>query len=107
VREVLLDRLARRLGQDPAALRRRNLLGPDELPFRTPTGAVYDSGEYARGLDLALYRLGYEEIRARQEAWWQDGRHVGAGISCYVEFTGTRPRRSSAGAAGRSAPTRA
>jgi carbon-monoxide dehydrogenase large subunit len=88
VREVLLDRLARRLGLDPAALRRKNLLRPEELPFRTPTGAVYDSGEYARTLDLALYRLGYEEIRARQTAWREAGRHVGAGMSCYVEFTG-------------------
>jgi aerobic carbon-monoxide dehydrogenase large subunit len=88
VREVMVDRLARTLGVDPAAWRRQNLLGPDDLPFRTVTGALYDSGEYARGLDLALFRLGYDDVRARQKAWWAEGRHVGVGLSCYVEFTG-------------------
>ena len=88
VREVLVDRLARRLGQDPAGLRRRNLLRPDELPFKNVAGATYDSGDYARGLDLALSRAGYEGIRARQPGWRAEGRHVGIGMSCYVEFTG-------------------
>ncbi len=88
VREVLVDRLARRLGQDPADFRRRNLLTPDELPFKNVSGATYDSGDYARGLDLALSRIGYETIRGRQKGWWGEGRHVGVGMSCYVEFTG-------------------
>lgn len=88
VREVLIDRLARKLGQDPAAFRRRNLLTPEELPFKNVSGATYDSGDYARALDLALFRVGYEEIRTRQTEWWRRGRHVGAGVSCYVEFTG-------------------
>ena len=88
VREVLMDRLARRLGHDPAGLRRRNLLRPDELPFKNAAGATYDSGDYARALDLALSRAGYESIRARQPGWRAEGRHVGIGMSCYVEFTG-------------------
>jgi carbon-monoxide dehydrogenase large subunit len=88
VREVLLDRLARKLRQDPAALRRKNLLRPDELPFQNISGALYDSGDYARGLDLALTRIGYAGVRARQAEWRAQGRYVGVGISCYVEFTG-------------------
>jgi aerobic carbon-monoxide dehydrogenase large subunit len=88
VREVLVDRLARRIGQDPADLRRRNLLQPDELPFKNVSGATYDSGDYARGLELALSRVGYETIRARQKAWRQQARYVGVGMSCYVELTG-------------------
>jgi aerobic carbon-monoxide dehydrogenase large subunit len=88
VREVLVDRLARRLGQDPADFRRRNLLRPDELPFKNVSGATYDSGDYARGLELALSRVSYETFRARQKEWRQQGRHVGVGMSCYVEFTG-------------------
>ena len=62
VREVLVDRLARRLGQDPADFRRRNLLRPDELPFKNVSGVTYDSGDYARGLDLALSRVGYDVV---------------------------------------------
>ena len=88
VREVLVDRLARRLGQDPADFRRRNLLRPEELPFKNVSGVIYDSGDYARGLDLALSRVGYEAFRARQKESRQQGRHVGVGMSCYVEFTG-------------------
>jgi carbon-monoxide dehydrogenase large subunit len=88
VREVLVDRLARQLGQDPVSLRRHNLLRPDELPRANLSGAVYDSGDYARCLDLACARIGYEEIRARQGPWRRAQRHVGVGLSCYVEFTG-------------------
>jgi carbon-monoxide dehydrogenase large subunit len=88
VREVLVDRLARTLGQDPADLRRKNLLRPEELPFQNLSGANYDSGEYARCLDLALFRIGYDEVRARQRDWRARNRYVGVGISCYTEFTG-------------------
>jgi aerobic carbon-monoxide dehydrogenase large subunit len=88
VREVMMDRLARRLGQDPATFRRRNLLRPDELPWRNISGANYDSGDYTRSLDLALSRIGYEDVREQQPQWWKRGRHVGVGMSCYVEFTG-------------------
>lgn len=88
VREVLVDRVARRLGLDPVELRRRNLLAPGELPFQNLAGANYDSGDYRRALDLAVARIGYDEARARQAAWRRQGRHVGVGVSCYVEFTG-------------------
>src|SRR5262249_42314204 len=66
IREVTMDRLARRLGQDPAAFRRRNLLRPEELPWRNIAGATYDSGDYARSLDLALSRIGYEDGRGQR-----------------------------------------
>ena len=88
VREVMIDRLARRLGLDAVAVRRRNLLTPEELPFRNISGATYDSGDYARSLDVALFRIGHEDLRERQKAWWRAGRYVGMGVSCYVEFTG-------------------
>lgn len=88
VREVLVDRLARTLGMDPIALRRRNMLRPDELPFENIAGASYDCGDYVRCLELALSRVGYEEVRARQAAWRHAGRFVGIGVGSYVEFTG-------------------
>src|SRR4029453_8021288 len=55
---------ARRLGLDPAALARRNLVEADSMPYRTPSGALYDSGDYAACLDRALDLAGYEERRA-------------------------------------------
>jgi carbon-monoxide dehydrogenase large subunit len=88
VREVLVDRVARALGEDPVALRRRNLLKPDELPFQNMSGALYDSGDYARCLDLAVARIGYDEVRARQAGASASGRRAGVGVACYVEFTG-------------------
>ena len=88
VREVLMDRLARRLELDPLELRRRNMLRPEELPFLNLGGATYDSGDYLRCLDLAADRIGYDALRARQATLRADGRHVGVGVSCFVEMTG-------------------
>ncbi len=88
VREVLVDRLARRLGLDPVEVRRKSLVRPDELPFQNIAGVAYDSGDYPRCLEVALGRIGYDDVRARQAAWRREGRFVGVGVSCYVEFTG-------------------
>jgi carbon-monoxide dehydrogenase large subunit len=88
VREVLVDRVARRLRMDPVELRRRNLLRPQELPYQNLAGVLYDSGDYARALDLALARVGYGHVRARQAEWRREGRFIGVGVSCFVEFTG-------------------
>ena len=67
---------ARRLGLDPAELARRNLITADEMPYRTPSGALYDSGDYAACLDKALELADYDALRAR---------------------VATRPRRGAAG----------
>jgi len=76
---------ARRLGLDPAELARRNLVGADEMPYRTPSGALYDSGDYAACLDRALELARYDELRARVEAARAEGRLVGIGLACVVE----------------------
>jgi 2-furoyl-CoA dehydrogenase large subunit len=76
---------ARRLGIDAAALARRNLVRADEMPYRTPSGALYDSGDYAACLDRALELSRYEELRARAEHGRADGRLVGVGLACIVE----------------------
>ncbi|MYB28036.1 MAG: xanthine dehydrogenase family protein molybdopterin-binding subunit [Acidimicrobiaceae bacterium] len=87
--ERIVDLAAAELGMDPAELRRRNLLGPDEFPLTTPTGANMDSGEYARGLDLALEAAGYDDLRAEQALRRARGdrRLLGIGVSVYVEVT--------------------
>jgi carbon-monoxide dehydrogenase large subunit len=88
VREILVDRLARLVGRDPAELRRENFLPPEAMPWKNPGGAVYDSGDYRRCLDLALQRVGYEAERERQAALRTEGRYLGIGLSSFVEMTG-------------------
>jgi 2-furoyl-CoA dehydrogenase large subunit len=76
---------ARRLGLDPAELARRNLIRSAEFPYRTPTGGLYDSGDYAACLDDVLRLARYEERRAEQERARGDGRLLGIGLACVVE----------------------
>lgn len=87
--ERTVDLLAAELGMDPVEVRRRNLLAPDAFPYTTPTGAVYDSGDYARALDDALALAGYDALRAEQRARRErgDDRLLGIGVSTYVEVT--------------------
>ncbi len=76
---------AGRLGLDPAELARRNLIGADDFPYRTPSGGLYDSGDYEGCLDDALELVGYEERRAEQRAAREEGRLYGIGLACCVE----------------------
>ncbi len=87
--ERIIDLAAVELGMDPAELRRRNLLAPEDFPYTTPTGANMDCGNYARALDLALQESGYEELRAAQQSRRASGdkRLLGIGVSVYVEVT--------------------
>jgi len=64
--ERAVDMFAAEIGMDPAEVRRRNFVAPEKFPFQTKTGATYDSGEYARALDLVLRGAGYDELRAEQ-----------------------------------------
>jgi 2-furoyl-CoA dehydrogenase large subunit len=83
--ERTMDAAARRLELDPAELRRRNLVEPDTFPYRTPTGALYDSGDYEACLDEALELARYGERRAEQRSARADGRLLGIGLACVVE----------------------
>lgn len=86
--ELLIERLARTLGQDPVELRAKNMLAPEELPWRNPTGAVYDSGDYRRCLQLAAESIGWAEHRRHGRGPRADGRLVGIGFASFVERTG-------------------
>lgn len=86
--EVLIDRLARQTGTDPLDLRRRSMLRPEDLPWEVASGAVYDSGDYLRTLDMAAEAVDYAGHRARPRSPRADGRLVGIGLSSYVERTG-------------------
>ena len=83
--ERTMDVAAGRLELDPVELRRRNLLRDCDFPYRTPTGGLYDSGDYEGCLDDALELAGYEEQRRQQQAARADGRLVGIGVACIVE----------------------
>ncbi|MFR9731759.1 xanthine dehydrogenase family protein molybdopterin-binding subunit [Saccharopolyspora sp. MS10] len=88
--ERVVDMAAVELGLDPAELRRRNFLRPEEFPHTTLTGANYDSGDYDRALTEALRLAGYEQLRAEQARRRAAGdpRALGIGLSTYVEITG-------------------
>jgi 2-furoyl-CoA dehydrogenase large subunit len=76
---------ARRLGLDPAEVARRNFVRAEEMPYRTPSGSLYDSGDYAACLDEALERAGWEQRVAEARDARRDGRLVGVGLACVVE----------------------
>ncbi len=93
--ERAMDVLADELNLDPAEVRRRNFIPPDQFPYRTPSGAVYDSGEYAMNLDQALELVNYRALRAEQaERRQQGGKLLGIGLACYVEVCGFGPWES-------------
>src|SRR5947207_3755830 len=77
--EGMMDRLAADIGLDPAEVRRRNFIPADQLPYRTPTGGLYDSGDYAATFDKALDIAKYGELRRQQAAARAAGRYFGLG----------------------------
>lgn len=86
--EVLIERAARSLRIDPVDLRRRNLIGSHELPYRTPTGETLDTGDYRALLERACERFGYSSARAEQAGRRARGQCVGIGVALYVEPCG-------------------
>jgi aerobic carbon-monoxide dehydrogenase large subunit len=96
--ERLLDIAGRELGIDRVELRRRNLLGPDRFPhdheimFQDSAPLVYDSGNYLPVLEKAAELIGYDQfVRDEQPRLRAAGKHVGVGVTCYVEGTGIGP----------------
>jgi 2-furoyl-CoA dehydrogenase large subunit len=83
--ERMMDLLAERVGLDPVEVRRRNLIGAESFPYRTPTGGLYDSGDYARTFDRALEVAGYGELRRRQAEARAAGRYFGIGLALAVD----------------------
>jgi carbon-monoxide dehydrogenase large subunit len=89
--ERAMDMLARELKMDPAELRRKNFIQPNQFPFATQMGAVYDSGDYEQAMDLALKNAGWEKLKAERDAARAQGRLVGLGLAMYVEVCGLGP----------------
>ncbi|MGH9118721.1 MAG: xanthine dehydrogenase family protein molybdopterin-binding subunit [Acidimicrobiales bacterium] len=91
--ERAVDLFAAEIGMDPADVRRANLPPADAFPFTTSVGTTYDTGDYARALDLVLDAAGYKDLLAEQARRREDGdrRALGIGLSIYVEITAATP----------------
>ncbi|MDH3463557.1 MAG: xanthine dehydrogenase family protein molybdopterin-binding subunit, partial [Acidimicrobiia bacterium] len=85
--ERLMDQVARHRGLDPAEVRRRNYVTPDDYPYRSAGGLEYDSGSMVESQELLLEKLDYEGLRAWQNAERAKGRLIGIGIGAYTEQT--------------------
>jgi aerobic carbon-monoxide dehydrogenase large subunit len=97
VMERLMDMGARRLGLDPAEMRRRNLVRPEEMPYRPGltykdgVPITYDPGDFPAAFERALALFGYDEWRRRQAAKKQGAKRIGVGVACYAQGTGLGP----------------
>ena len=89
--ERLVDEAARVTGIDPVALRRRNLIPPSAMPYKTAVGSTYDSGDFAPILDKALALADHAGFKARRRQAKSRGKYRGIGISCMLEHAGGTP----------------
>jgi len=92
--ERLIDEAARVSGIDPAELRRRNLIAPERMPYKTAFGNSYDSGDFPRLFEAALERADHAGFAARRAASEAGGRLRGIGIGCYLEIAGALPQEA-------------
>jgi carbon-monoxide dehydrogenase large subunit len=91
--ERLVDCLAHDLGVDPVDLRLANLLRPEQFPYETKTGWVYDSGDYEAALRKALDVIGYDDLRREQVERRARGELMGIGVGFFTEAVGAGPRK--------------
>src|SRR5437660_2595451 len=92
--ERAVDLLARELGKDPAEVRRLNFIKPEQFPYKSPAGGVYDSGNYEAALDKAMQIANYKNLRAEQAQKRAEGKLMGIGLSSYIEACGIGPKGS-------------
>jgi len=86
--ERLVQNAAYELGIDPAEFRMKNFIKKDQFPYLSPTGFVYDSGDYEAALKLAMEMVGYDEIQKEKEQARAEGRLVGIGVASFTEVVG-------------------
>jgi carbon-monoxide dehydrogenase large subunit len=92
--ERAMDLVARELGKDPAEIRKINFVKPEQFPYKSSAGAVYDTGNYEPALEKAMQIIGYEQLRAEQAQKRAEGKLMGIGISSYIEICGFGPKGS-------------
>ncbi len=89
--ERVIDKAARELGVDPAELRRKNFIKPEEFPYQTPVAVVYDTGNYHATLDKGLEMAGVDTFEARRAESAANGKLRGLGIAHFIEACGIAP----------------
>ncbi|MGH7830236.1 MAG: xanthine dehydrogenase family protein molybdopterin-binding subunit [Candidatus Binatia bacterium] len=94
--ERIMDRIADELGLSPIEVRRVNLIPADQMPYETPSGNIYDSGDYAGLLDRLLEKLDYKKLREEQRREREKGRLMGIGVVVGVEPGGRNAARDMA-----------
>ena len=94
--ERVIDEAARVTGIDPVKLRRRNLIKPAAMPYKTAVGTTIDSGEFEMVLDKALALADYDGFKQRRREAARRGRYRGLGISCMLEHAGGFPLEGTA-----------
>lgn len=86
--EQLLDRGARALGIDRVEIRRRNMIAPGAMPYHTPNGPIYDSGDFEAAMNKALKLADWDGFAARRAASEAAGKRRGIGLACFLEVAG-------------------
>ena len=86
--ERLVQTAAYELGVDPAEFRMDNFIKPEQFPYESATGFLYDSGDYPAAMKLALEKLGYDDLKREQEEARKEGRLIGIGIASFTEVVG-------------------
>ncbi len=94
--ERLIDAVARELKIDRIELRRRNMVGPEAMPYRTPVGKLYDSGDFQMVLDAGLKHVDWVGFEGRRAEAARRGRRRGIGLAYYLEATGGAPTERAA-----------
>jgi carbon-monoxide dehydrogenase large subunit len=94
--ERVVEEAARVTGLDPIRLRRRNLIRPSAMPYRTAIGTCYDSGEFEAVLDKALALADVDGFKRRRREAGKHGKYRGLGVSCMLEHAGGAPLEGAA-----------
>jgi carbon-monoxide dehydrogenase large subunit len=94
--ERVVEEAARITGIDPVKLRRRNLIKPSAMPYKTAVGTTIDSGEFGPLLDKALALADYDGFKQRRREAAKHGKYRGLGISCMLEHAGGFPQEATA-----------
>jgi carbon-monoxide dehydrogenase large subunit len=85
--ERLVDKAAHEIGMDPAEFRLMNFIKPEQFPYKSPTGFIYDSGNYHGALKMAMEMIDYDGWRQKQKER-TDGKLIGIGIASFTEVVG-------------------
>lgn len=91
--ERMVDKLAQKIGKDPAKLRMENFIKKDQFPYKSALGWEYDSGDYHQGLEKAMGIIGYDDLRKEQAEKREKGELMGIGICTFTEVVGAGPSK--------------